>query len=548
MKPLIATGLFLAIFAAPALADHDHGAMGTASGAPPLFEGLGPIHHKVTTSSSLAQKYFDQGLRLTFAFNHDEAGRSFREAARIDSNCAMAYWGAALVLGPNINMPMSPEAEETAYATLRQAQAHATGASPEELAYIEALSKRYDAVPGANRAEHDSAYADAMRGLMKQYPEDNDAATLCAESLMDLRPWDLWTLDGKPQPGTMEILSILEGVLKRDSNHPGAIHYYVHSVEASPEPGRAESVANKLPKLTPNAGHLVHMPSHIYLRIGLYNESAALNARAAAVDRAYITKYHPSGIYPMMYYPHNIHMGWSSLCSAGRRADAVAAANELREVVTDSVIRLMPMAEYFRPSFYLTYPRFGLWEETLKLPPPPADFRISTAFWEYARGMALAATGQAAEATVARDSIAAIAASMPGEESFGANPVAPVLRFAAALLTGEISARSGKTDEAIRELTIAAGMQDSLRYDEPPPWNATARQSLGAVLLLAGRPAEAEAVYREDLARYPENGWSLYGLTQSLRAQKKTREANDAEKRFQKAWSEADAQLTSSRY
>jgi len=540
--------LLLLFASSSASAQHDHGSATTGSGPPPLYSGLGSLHHKVTTKSLVAQRYFDQGLRLAYAFTRAEAGRAFREAARLDSTCAMAYWGQALVLGPNINMPMSPEAEASAYPLARRAQSLAAKASEPERAYIEALAKRYDAVPGANRAAHDSAYADAMRDAARRYPSDLDAATLCAEALMDLRPWDFWTLDGRPQPGTPEIVSILEGVLKRNPDHIGALHYYIHTVEASPEPARAEPYADRLAKLTPYAGHLVHMPSHIYLRVGRYEDAQVINARAIAADRDYIKKQKVKGIYTVMYYPHNLQMRWSALCSQGRRADAIAAAKDLADAVPDSLIHEMPMAEFFRPSHYLTQVRFGLWDEVLKEAAPPADMPMRRAAWHYARGMALAATGKSAEAAAERDSVGAIAGSFPADAYFSLNPAAAVFRFAEAHLTAEIAARSGKTDEAIPLLQKAVATQDSLRYDEPPPWSLTARQSLGAVLLAAGRAGDAEAVYREDLARFPEEGWSLYGLTQALRAQDKTKEAAAAEKRFLLAFARSDVTLQASRY
>jgi len=340
----------------------------------------------------------------------------------------------------------------------------------------------------------------------------------------------------------------LEGVLKRNPDHVGALHYYIHAVEASPEPARAEPYADRLAKLTPYAGHLVHMPSHIYLRVGRYEDAQAINARAVAADRDYIKKQNVKGIYTVMYYPHNLQMRWSALCSQGRRADAIAAAKELADAVSDSLIHEMPMAEFFRPSHYLTLVRFGLWDEILKEAPPPAGMPMRQAAWHYARGMALAAKGKAAEAAAERDSVGAIAGSMSPDAYFSLNPASAVFRFAEAHLTGEIAARSGKADEAIPLLQKAVGMQDSLRYDEPPPWPLTARQSLGAVLLAAGRAGEAEAVYREDLARYPEEGWSLYGLTQALRSQNKTKEAAAAEKRFRLAWVRSDVTLQASRY
>ena len=544
----VLAALLLLLAGHAAAAHHQHGSAVGASDPPPLYDGLGTLQHKVTTKSAAAQNYFNQGLRLAFAFNHDEAGRAFQEAARLDSTCAMAWWGQALVLGPNINMPMSDEAEIRAFKVIQRAVRLAPQASESERAYIEALSKRYDRVPGSFRAAHDSAYADAMRGVMKRLPDDLDAAALCAEALMDLRPWDLWTIDGKPQPGTTEIVSILERVLQRNPDHVGALHYYIHAVEASPEPARAETYADRLAKLTPYAGHLIHMPSHIYMRIGRYEDAQAINARAVAADRDYIRNQNVTGMYALMYYPHNLQMRWSALCSQGRRAEAMATARDLDRAVPDSLVRAIPMIEFFRTSHALTRVRFGLWDEILKGPAPPAGMPLLNATWRYARGMALAATSKTAEAQVERDSVAAITASTPADAYFSLNPASAILRFALTHLSGEIAARSGRTDEAVRLLREAAGMQDSLRYDEPQQWCLTARQSLGAVLLVAGRAGEAEAVYREDLAQIPESGWSLYGLTQALRAQKKTQEAASAEKRFRRAWAKSDVTLQASRY
>ncbi|MGH7682099.1 MAG: tetratricopeptide repeat protein [Candidatus Eiseniibacteriota bacterium] len=549
---MIRVGVLVALLvlaAAVPAAAHEHGHDAAAgTGAPPLYDGLGILEHKVTTASAQAQRYFNQGLRLTYAFNHDEAGRAFREAAVLDSNCAMAWWGQALVLGPNINMPMSEDAEKSAYTLAQRALALAPKASEADRAYIEALAKRYDAAPGLYRAAHDSAYADAMRGVMKRFPEDLDAAVLCAEALMDLRPWDFWTLDGKPQPGTLEIMSILEGVLKKNPDHVGALHYYIHTVEASPEPARAEAYADRLAKLTPYAGHLIHMPSHIYMRVGRYEDAQQINARAIAADRDYIQKQKITGMYSVMYYPHNLQMRWYALVSQGRRAESIAAAKELDKAVPDSIIRALPMAESFRCSSYLTRVRFGLWEEILKDAGPPAGMPLMSAAWHYARGMAFAATGRAVQAAAERDSVAAAAAAFPPEAYVSLNPAGPVFQFAAAHLTGEIAARSGKTDDAIRLLTAAVALEDSLRYDEPPQWPQTARQSLGAVLLGAGRAAEAEAVYREDLVHCADSGWSLYGLTQALRMQRKTDEATATEKRFRQAWMKSDVTLMASRY
>lgn len=544
----------VASFGATTAATHAHHEAARHSSAAgghlrvPLYAGIGTLQHKVSTKNVLAQRYFDQGLRLSYAFNHDEAERAFLEAARLDSTCAMAWWGAALVLGPNINMPMSPDAEAQAYTNIQKAIMLMPGATDAERDYIQALAKRYGPPTGTSRAGRDSAYADAMRGVMKNHPTDLDAAVLCSEALMDLRPWQLWTLDGKPQPGTSEIVSILEGVLKKNPDHMGAIHLYIHAVEASPEPGRAEKYADRLPKIAPYAGHLVHMPSHIHLRVGRYEDAVQTNTRAIAADKDYIRKQNVHGMYTVMYYPHNIHMRWYALCELGRRADAQAAARDLAAAMPDSLIQVFPMAEFFRPTHYLTEVRFGLWDEILKEPVPARSMPLSIAVYHYARGMALAATGRTPEAEVERDTLNAIAAAAPPDLAYGLNMAQPVFRFAAAHLAGEVAARSGKTDDAIRLLTDAVHQQDSLSYDEPPPWNLTARQALGAVLLAAGKLPDAEAVYREDLARNPENGWSLYGLVQTLRSEKKETEAAAVEKRYRAAWASSDVTLEASRF
>jgi tetratricopeptide (TPR) repeat protein len=541
-----AAALAVLLAAAPAAAQHEHHATGGAASSVPVFSGLGTVHHAVGTRSQAAQRFFDQGLRLCYAFNHDEAIRSFGEAARLDSTCAMAWWGIALAHGPNINMPMSPDAEQQALDALAKARALLPRATDSDRAYVTALAARYGAPVGQNRAQRDSAYADAMRGLMKRFPEDLDAAVLCAEALMDLRPWDLYDANGAPKPGAEEIVSILEKAVAKNPQHTGACHLYIHALEASAHPERAEAVADRLAKLAPAAGHLVHMPSHIYIRVGRYDDAAQVNARAIKVDRDYIRRYDVRTMYRMMYYPHNIHMRWSALCSAGRSADAAAAARELDEAVTWDMVRQMPPMEFFRAVEYYTPARFGKWDAILAQPAPPADMAVTTGIWRYARGLALAATGQSAEAGAERESLAAITGRLPADAYFGFNSAKQLLEFATVLLDGEIAGRSGKTDDAVRLLTRAAEMQDSLRYDEPPPWYGTARQALGAVLIGAGRTQEAAEVYREDLKRFPENGWSLYGLAEAVKASGEA--SNPALQRFRKAWEKADVEISASRY
>lgn len=548
-RQVFALCLLFGSLAVPVSADHHHHAqVPEASTPPPLFDDLGTLQHPVTTSVPQAQQYFDQGLRLIYAFNHDEATRAFKEAARLDPNCAMAYWGIAVTLGPNYNLPVDAERDRAAYEAIQKALALAPQASEAERAYIEAIAKRHSSDPTADRKMLDKAYADAMREVAKRFPDDLDAATLFAESMMNLRPWGLWTHDGQPEPGTEEIVSTLESVLKRNPEHPGAMHYYIHTVEASNQPERAEPYADRLGKLTPGAGHLVHMPSHIYIRIGRYNDAADVNAKAAAVDAAYIEKYNIQGPYRMMYYPHNIHFFWAAATLEGRSRESLQAARDFSSKLPADMVRQMPMVEGFVPTYLFALVRFGKWQEILKQPAPPADLKYSTGMWHYARGWAFAAMKKYDRADAEHAKLAAIAVATPAEIRIMMNSGAALLNLAANVLAGEISARRGQYDNAVQLLETAVGQQDALQYEEPPAWYYPVRQSLGAVLLKAGRVEEAEAVYREDLKRNPENGWSLYGLTQSLRLQKKQQDATATEQRFRKAWTKADVKLTASRF
>lgn len=527
---------------------HKHAAEPAASTPPPLFEGLSSLHHPVTTSSPDAQRYFDQGVRLIYAFNHDEAARAFKEAVRLDPNCAMAYWGIALTLGPNYNLPVDAERDRAAYEALQKALALAPKVSEAERAYIEALAKRHASDPKADRKTLDIAYADAMREVTKRFPDDLDAATLFAEAMMNLRPWELWTMDGQPAPGTEEIVSTLESVLQRNPEHPGAIHYYIHAVEASTQPERAEPFADRLGKLMPAAGHLVHMPSHIYIRTGRYHDAAEVNAKAAAIDAAYIEKYDIQGAYRMMYYPHNIHFFWAAATLEGRSKEALRAAKDFAAKLPAEMVRQMPMVEGFVPTYLFALVRFGKWQDVLKQPAPPADFQYSTGMWHYARGLAYVATKRLNKAATEHQKLTEIAAATPPEAQVMMNSAAALLQVATNVLGGELAAKRGNMNEAVQLLEEAVRQQDALRYEEPPAWYYPVRQSLGAVLLSAKRATEAEAVYREDLRRNPENGWSLYGLTQSLRTQKKKEEAAAANQRFRKTWAQADIKLTASRF
>jgi hypothetical protein len=385
--------------------------------------------------------------------------------------------------------------------------------------------------------------------VARTYPDDTDAATLYAEAMMDLRPWALWTLDGQPQPGTLEIVATLEEVLKKEPMHPGANHYYIHAIEASTQPERGLVAAERLHGLVPGAGHLVHMPSHIYMRTGRYADAAEANIQAIKVDEAYIATVKPAGVYPMMYYPHNIHFLWAAASMEGRSADAIRAGREVTKGVSPEMVKEMGMIEYFVPTALFALARFGKWSDILTEPAPPPEQPYATGIWHYARGLAFTATGQLEEAAKEQQAVAAAAAAMPPDRVIGDNtPAAALLHIAADTLAGEIAARRGQTDDAVKHLQEAVRAQDALPYSEPPPWYYPARQSLGAVLLAAGRPAEAEVAYHEDLERNPENGWSLFGLAQALHARKADVEAAEIERRYRKAWERADVTLTASRF
>jgi tetratricopeptide (TPR) repeat protein len=519
-----------------------------AAEAPPLMDGLGTHHFPVTTRSPQAQAYMDQGIAFVYGFNHDEAIRAFEEAARLDPSCAMAYWGKALALGPNYNVPIDSERAVTARKTVERALALSGGVSARERAYIHALAKRYGSRPStADRKALDRAYANAMREVARRYPDDLDASVLFAESLMVLRPWDLWTADGKPQPGTEEIVATLERVMARAPGHPGANHYYIHAVEASPNPERALRAADTVAATMPAAGHIVHMPSHIYMRIGRYADAADTNTNAIKVDEAYIASQKPAGVYPMMYYPHNVHFFWSAASMEGRSADALAAAQSLDKQIEPAMLHQMPTMEYFAPTLELAYVRFAKWDEILALPKPPDDLPYSVGMWEHARGLALVAKGRVGEAEAAHAELVRIAAATPADRIVADNqPAAQHLRLAADVLGAEIAARRGRTDDAVRTFEDAVRLEDTLPYTEPPAWYQPVRHRLGALLLRAGRPADAEAVYREDLRRNPDNLWALTGLAETLRRRGQRDEAAATDERLHRASARADVRLKES--
>jgi len=510
----------------------------------PLFDGYGDLRHPVTSHSgtSLAQQFFNQGLTFIYAFNSDEAEASFKQAAQYDPTMAMAYWGIALALGPNINAPPDTNRGQEAYAAIVKAKSLEASVTPPEREYIEALAKRYPP-DGKTDDAHQLAYANAMREVARNNPNDPDAGTLFAEAMMDLHPWQLWTLDGKPVDGTPEIVATLEGVLGKYPNHIGANHYYIHAVEASPDPGRALPSAQRLPKLAPAAGHLVHMPSHIHFRIGDYNASANANLAAIKADKVYLRERNPKGMYPMMYVPHNIQFLWASYMMEGNSRGAFKASRELDAAVPLDMIRQMPSMESVSTTRYFTEARFGNWDAILKEPAPPADLTYTSAIRHYARGLAFAAKNRPDDALNERKALDEIAAATPADRLVGFNPAKKLLAIASATLAGEIDSARGHHDDAIKHLQEAVAIQDSLNYDEPPDWYYPMRETLGMELLADGKNAEAEQVFRDDLKQYPENGWSLGGLALCLRARNASDEAATVDARLKKAWAHADVAL-----
>jgi tetratricopeptide (TPR) repeat protein len=548
MKSLYIAGLAMAALLAchtPGFAEESTVAPAPQTGLSntvPLYTNLGSHHKRISTRVPAAQQYFDQGLRLVYGFNHTEAIRSFTRAAELDPTCAMCYWGIALAYGPHVNAPMDAASGVAAYAALEKARALKSHATAPERAYIEALAQRYEADPPADRIRLDRSYSQAMGQVAKTYPNDLDAATLYAESLMDLRPWNYWRPDGTPYPGTKEIVRRLESVLARNPNHPGACHYYIHAVEAV-NPKAAVPCAERLARLMPGEGHMVHMPAHIFIRVGRWNDAVQANQHAIHSDEVFIEGQHPMGVYPLAYYPHNIHFLAFASTMAGRSAQAIEAANTLTTKVNLDAARQVGMLQEMVPYHALTLTTFGKWDEVLAEPLPPEDLPFSYAMATYARGVAHAAKGEWAEAQTALDKVTATDAATPdGAEGKTA------LSIAAHALSGEIATRRGDLDAGINHFREAAKIEDAGLYFEPPKWYYPIRHSLGAALVKAGRHAEAEKVYREDLRRFPENGWSLFGLAQALRAQGKKNDAATAEARFRRAWADTDVTLTASRF
>lgn len=530
----------------------DRAALAARAGAP-LFDGMGEHHHPITTRDPDAQRYFDQGLVIDFAFNHAESVRSFRAAQKLDPECAMCYWGEALALGPNINVTsngkvvMSDADRIAAHAAAQKAVALKDKAGEKEQGYIDALATRYNGDPSTPREPLDEAYAEAMRALYARYPDDDDAASLFAESLMNTMPWDYWVDAENPKPRTREAIAALETVLARNPRHPMAIHLYIHAVEASSSPGRAESHADTLTDLVPGAGHLVHMPSHIFWRVGRYHDASEANVRAADVDEAYIAQCNAQGFYPALYYPHNIHFLWAASSMEGRSAIALDAAERVAKNVRLEMVRQYPAVEFFKTIPLLARVQFGKWDEILGEPAPPAELEFSTAIWHYARATAHARKGDLAAARAEHEALRPLLEAQDVLYLDGVDyPASTLLKIADELVQGEIAMADGKSGDAIGHFETAVATQDELPYTEPPFWYYPTRHSLGRALLTADEPAKAEAVYRRDLEDFPHNGWAMFGLVQALEAQGK--DAAQEKAMFEHAWSLADVELTASRF
>ncbi|MGQ0699174.1 MAG: hypothetical protein ACT4PZ_13135 [Panacagrimonas sp.] len=528
----------------------------TAPGAPvgaTLLPGLGTYRFAITSANPDVQRWFDQALALTYGFNHDAAERSFLKAAELDPNCAMCWWGAALVLGPHVNAGMDPGNNAKAWTRIAKAKELAAKSSAKERAYIDALSARYAENPPADRKPLDEAYAKAIGELSKTFPDDLDAATFHAEALMDLQPWDYYDGQGQPKGNIAEVVSVLESVMKRNPDHAGALHLYIHAVEASNDPDRGAVVADRLLELVPGSGHLVHMPAHIYTRVGRYHDAVVANEKAVAADDAYLATCRPGvAVYPLAYVPHNHHFLWWASSMEGASAAALAAADEAAKRAT--VAELIRIPDFVFLQDFMATPlkarvQLGRWDEIVSTPAPEADLAYPTAIWHYAQGMAAVRQLRFDEAQGHHAALAASAAEPAWEKAFigPQHPLSGALKVAERVLAGELAAARKDFPSAITALEQGVVLEDSLVYYEPPVWHHAVRQTLGAVQLAAGQATAAEATYRKDLERYRENGWSLFGLAQSLRAQNRKDEAQQVEERFGKAWAHADLKLESSR-
>src|SRR5829696_1820408 len=533
---------FLLLFPIVVFGQHGHAPAKEPAPAT-LVAGLGDINHPVTTNNPEAQKFFNQGLAYMYAFNHEEAVRSFKQAAQLDPQLAMAYWGVAVAMGSNYNVPAGGPALLDAYTNLQKAIELAPKASEHDRAYISALSKRYSADVQADQHKLGVDYKNAMGELSKAYPDDLDGATLYAESMMNLRPWHLWTLDGKPAEDTLEIVAVLESVLRRNPNHSGANHYYIHAVEASTNAERALPSAARLGQIAPKAGHLVHMPSHVYIRTGDYYQAAKANVDAIVVDKEYITKSGNKGLYPAMYYNHNVHFLAAANAMNGRYADSMKSARDL-EANVKPVVKAMPMLEMFLPYSLVSMTRFGKWDEILKEPKPDPSLKIVTAFWHFARGSAYAASKDTAKAEAELAALRAVNKTLTEDIRVFNNTAADVTKVGELALEGKIALARGDKQAGIDLLNRAIVAEDATYYAEPADWDLPVREVLGGVMLANGDSAGAEKVFRAEILRRPRNGRALFGLAESLRKQGKEGAAKSVQGEFEKAWQYADTKLS----
>jgi tetratricopeptide (TPR) repeat protein len=556
----IGIGLLTAALGTPAGARADHASDQAASasatpehsmqnmggeGSTKLFDNFGTWHRTIGTKSPDAQKYFDQGLRQLYGFDMQGSERSFRKATEADSNCAACWWGVAMSLGPHINIPALPDRTHGAYEAIQKARTLMAGASETERALIEALTKRYREPQPSDPKEETAAeteYSVAMGELAKRFPSDPDVVTLYAESMMDLQPWDYWNSDGTPKGQTALIVATLEGVMKQHPDQPGANHLYIHAIESSKHPEKALAAADRVRTIMPGVGHMTHMPSHIYERVGRYDESATANRKAIEYDNAYRPFTGPMDFFPM-YSGHNVHFLGYTMMKQGRSTEAMEKARHLKDIVPVEMLQMMPGFDIFygEPDFFMV--QFERWDEILAEPPPPAVFPFLRALRHWSRGMAFAGKGQLDQAAVEAESLTAVQISLPEDMVEGFNSARGLLDIASHMLAGHMAGKKGDWKAAVTHFEQAVKLEDGLRYDEPPDWLAHTRWTLGPALIKAGRAADAERVCREDLKVHPNNGWSLHCLAASLRAQGKKSEADKAEASFKKAWPNADVKL-----
>jgi tetratricopeptide (TPR) repeat protein len=561
-RMLVVAGILSAVVAGAWVGTHSARVSAASSPAPleapvgaALLPGLGNYDFKITTRNPEVQRWFNQGLMLTFGFNHDAAERSFLKAAQLDPDCAMCWWGAALVLGPHVNAQMDPADNPKAWQSLQRAVALAPKVTERERAFIHALESRYAQNPPEDRRALDEAYAKATGALVAQRPADLDAAVFHAEALMDLQPWDYYDEKLAPKGNTAAVVSLLESVMKENPNHAGALHLYVHAVEASADPQRGVVAADRLRTLIPGSGHLVHMPAHIYARVGRWHDAVVANQTAIAADNDYLATCGPNakGVYPLGYVPHNPHFLWfaASMEGASKVAQEAARATAKRVNLPD----LMRQPGFAGLQHYWMTPwfdnvRFGRWDEIRAAPNPAPDLPYVTAIWNYAQAMAAIRQGRMEDANTHYAALSKLAADpiMPTLMVWDRYPLAHAAQIAERTVNAELALARGDQASAIAALAEAVTIEDRIPYDEPPGWHSPVRQSLGAALLVAGRPADAEKIYREELSRNPQNGWSLKGLALALRQQQKTEAAVAVEKQLQAAWQHADVQLVASRF